>query len=241
MKKNLDARVGLIFVSLVLILSIFAFMLLNGSGAWMAWNEKTSSDGFTITASKGSSLTARINSYPIKEINNSTGAYTIDNEVESHELPLDDPSSIVHTSYKKALAIVITVSGATLEERVDVFVNASAAVETFITPALSNYISNCMRITPALVSNDGKLATKNGTAQTFVTIGEESIEKNYSLALARSAVVPAGGTLTLCYIMEYDSSLLKYLGDEILRQELLDENHEAKITYYDDIEFLIYD
>lgn len=49
MEKHLNAKIGLVFISLVLVLSIFAFMLLNGSTAWFAKNEQTYGTGMSVS------------------------------------------------------------------------------------------------------------------------------------------------------------------------------------------------
>ena len=49
MRRHLDVRLGLLMISLVLILSIFALMMLNGSVAWFANNDRVDGNGISIT------------------------------------------------------------------------------------------------------------------------------------------------------------------------------------------------
>ena len=50
MKKYIEQRIELIIISLVLIVSIVAFMLLNSSTAWFAKNDKVNASGLSISA-----------------------------------------------------------------------------------------------------------------------------------------------------------------------------------------------
>ena len=56
MKKHLEARVELVIISLVLIVSIFAFFLLNDSAAWFAENDQVESSGLSLSAKSTSNL-----------------------------------------------------------------------------------------------------------------------------------------------------------------------------------------
>lgn len=67
MKKYLEARIELIIISLVLIVSIFAFSLLNGSTAWFASNEEVSSNNLSLTISSTPNLIISDNIKDIRE------------------------------------------------------------------------------------------------------------------------------------------------------------------------------
>ena len=56
MKKHLEVRIELIFISLVLIVSIFAFFLLNDSAAWFAENDQVESGGLSLSAKSTANL-----------------------------------------------------------------------------------------------------------------------------------------------------------------------------------------
>ena len=244
MEKRPDARIGVVFISLVLILSIFAFMLLNDSTAWFADNKTVQGYGFDLSVNNAVGVEAGIKSYPITEINEQTGEYTIDRNAESYVLPTDDPNGISYSKYKKALAVIITIeansdSGAV----VGIFLNAASPVETIINPGLSNYISNCISITPATLSADGKIATKKEAteedevvSQTFVDLSKTPVAKSSVLNIGKNISVEKGKPVDLCFIIEYDSGLLFYIAERILSQNLA----ENKITYYDDLRFDIH-
>ena len=101
MKKYIDERIGIVFISLVLILSLFALMLLNGSVAWFAENMDVDTGGMRVAVKSDIGVTATLKSYPVTEINGSS--YTIPSrEIESYEIPVHDPSSISYSEYKKA-------------------------------------------------------------------------------------------------------------------------------------------
>ena len=56
MKKYLEARIELFVISLVLIVSIVAFCILNSSTAWFARNGQVQADGISISAEASSNL-----------------------------------------------------------------------------------------------------------------------------------------------------------------------------------------
>ena len=50
MKKYIEIRIELIIISLVLIVSLFAFFLLNDSTAWFAENDTVDQNGMSLSA-----------------------------------------------------------------------------------------------------------------------------------------------------------------------------------------------
>ena len=56
MSKQLSAKIGMFLASFPLILSIFAFLLMNGSTAWFASNKSVSAGGFSVTAKTSPNL-----------------------------------------------------------------------------------------------------------------------------------------------------------------------------------------
>ena len=233
MKKRLEARLGIIFVSLALILSIIAFMLLNGSAAWFADNKDVTAGGFSLTVANDMAVIATLKSYPVTEINGS--AYTLYKAAESYTLPTDDPSSISYSEYKKALVVIITVD-AHESVNVTMLIDAAAGVDTLIAPALANYISNCIKVSAAELNSDGTVATKGATSQSFVNLQENPITKEESIMLLENDGVNEGETKDYCFIIEYDSDLLHYIGAKILEQRLNDN----RINYSNDIAFQIH-
>ena len=237
MKKQVNAQIGIVFASLTLILGIFALFLLNGSAAWFASSNTVDANGFTVKVDTDNLVTATLKSYPITDINEETRAYTVSRSKERYELPTDDPNSIGYSEYKKALAIIITVESHA-NTTIDIFLKADSTVSTVITPTLSNYISNCISITPADLSDDGLTATRkeDSFSQVFVDLSKNPIEKSMALTLSENINVTEGSTQNICFIIEYDDALLQYIGDKILEQHLSDN----KINYYDDLEFQIH-
>ena len=68
MKKMLDARLGIVFISLVLILSIFALMMLNGSAAWFAENKDVGANNMNVTVKSPAQIVDSVEYYPISSI-----------------------------------------------------------------------------------------------------------------------------------------------------------------------------
>ncbi len=237
MNKGLNAKISSILAALVLIIAIFALMLLNGSAAWFADNAQTDARGFNVKVKTKTPASVMLKSYPIDEIDEAAGVYTLYRGEESYELPTDDPNGISYSKYKKALAVIITLE-AQSDATFFVLLKASSGVETVTSPSLSNYISNCMSISMAELSDDGLVATKTelGFEKSFVDVSATPVEKSGQITLIENVTVPAGETKEICFIMEYNAELLDYIGNKILEQHLNDN----KIMYYNDIEFQIH-
>lgn len=68
MKKHIDARIGIIFISLTLILSIFALLLLNGSVAWFAENKDLDVYNMTVSVKSPTQIVESVEYYPISSV-----------------------------------------------------------------------------------------------------------------------------------------------------------------------------
>ena len=60
MKKHLDARVCIVFISLLLIMSILAFVFINGNVAWLSKNDEVMGQGMSISADNSIKMTAAL-------------------------------------------------------------------------------------------------------------------------------------------------------------------------------------
>ena len=239
MKKHIDARLGIIFISLTLILSIFAFMLLNGSVAWFADNKDVDAGAMTVAVKSDVEVSATLESHPVKEINGS--AYTIPSrEIESYEIPTHDPSSISYSEYKKALVVIISVD-AHVDSTISIILHRAetSGVETITSPGLSNYISNCIRITPATIAEGGLVATKGDAllTPTFVDLSSNPVTKSEDIVLVEHAPVYTDSVNEFCFIIEYDLDLLGYIEQKIIDQHLNDN----EVSYFHDIEFQVFE
>lgn len=239
MKKHIDARLGIIFISLTLILSIFALLLLNGSVAWFAENKDIDAGAMMVTVKSDIEVSATLESHPVTEINGS--AYTIPSrEIESYEIPTHDPSSISYSEYKKALVVIISVD-AHVDSTISIILHRAetSGVETITSPGLSNYISNCIRITPATIAEGGLVATKGDAllTPTFVDLSSNPVTKREDIVLVEHAPVYTDSVNEFCFIIEYDLDLLAYIEQKIIDQRLSDN----EISYFHDIEFQVFD
>ena len=234
MKKHINEKIGLIFISFVLAVSLFALLMLNGSMAWLSSNKDVYTSGFKVSVYSDINVTVVLKSYPVVNINEATGEYTFEKDTESYMLPTDDPNGISYSAYKKALVLLISIE-AHGDSVLDLFVNAAFGVDSMDPPGLANYISNCIRITPATVS--GTVATKGNSAltQTFVDVSSSPIEKQGSITLEEGISLTANEFAETCYIIEYDPQLLSYISQKIIEQNL----NDSVIRYSDDIEFSV--
>ena len=231
MNKSLNAKFGIFLATAALIFAIVALMLLNGSFAWFTNRKDVSANGFSVTVKNNQSLSAELISRPITEINTETGEYTIDNTAISYELPIDDEYNISYSKYQKALAVIITVN-ATEAITARFELHAESGFDTMI--GNDNYVSNCIQIsnTEDFVAGADKVV-KGGSTQTFVKLNETE-KKPGSINLGEYQL-PVGES-ELCFIIEYNDDLLKYIGDGIMAG-----NFESPlVNYRSDIKFHIY-
>ena len=233
-KKNktlfslLKGGASFVFISLLLILSIVAFGSMNKSVAWFSQNESVSGKGMSVSVEKPLEVTASLVSYAVADIP-SDGVYTI-SSTESYELPLRDPNHISFSEFEKALVVIIQLS---CDENISVDVSAET-IHKDISHAAENYVSNCIKITPALLNNAQTTATLNGSPASFVTKNGDAWEKIDSLVFCSLDLV-AGESQTICLVMEYNEEYLNAFGENLLLQG----STITQIDYSNDIEFHI--
>lgn len=236
-------------------MSILALLLLNGSTAWFASNSGVSADGFGVKVKNEASTSAFLKSYAVTEINYETGAYTtaFEESMESHILPTEDPNGISYSEYKKALAVVLSVT-ALEEQTVTVKLTASSGADTI--DDIDNYISNCISVTTAEMSvvDEKTVLTKiPETERSFVTLvtadEQTQAQKVTSLDLViENPEVAANETKLFYFIIEYKCTegerfeLISYIGERVMAttdSAILTEK-KYTITYENDIEFEIH-
>jgi hypothetical protein len=226
----LKGGASFVFVSLLLVLSIVAFGSMNKSVAWFSQNESVSGKGMSVSVEKPLEITASLVSYPVTAIS-SDGVYTIYSTKESYELPLRDPNNISFSEFEKALVVIIQLS---CDENISVDVSAETIHED-ISQEAENYVSNCIKITPALLNNDQTTAKLNGSPTSFITKNGDAWEKTDSLVFCSLDLV-AGESQTICLVMEYNEEYLNAFGEYLLEQKDLTI---TQIDYSNDIEFHI--
>ena len=250
MLKQIHFKTSIMLVTLTLVLSMFALLLLNGSAAWFVENDSVSAGGFNVKVNSGMSITASLKSYPVTEINYTDGIYTASFDSESYTLPTEDPNGISYSEYKKALAIVITLTAAD-ERTVRIKFVSSSGIETI--GNVENNLSNCISISTARISEvDGKPTfTKIAdTEASFVTInnGEASKVNEIELKLDNSNV--SAGENDFYFILEYKYSeenkyeLISYIGELVMSNQAnipLLEANENQIHYHHDVEFEVHE
>lgn len=230
LNKFVSAKFGIFFATAALVFAAFAFMLLNGSFAWFAENRDVGANGFSVTVQNGHSVTAELISRPVLDINTETGDYTIDNTAISYELPIDDEYNITYSKYMKALAVIVTFD-ATEAVVARIEVSASSVFDTVISN--DNYISNCIQISTSEDYTPGSDTVRRGAlTKSFVRL--DSGDKLDTIDLGKFDL-PAGQS-ELCFIIEYNDDLLKYIGEGIMMGDFDD----PLVTYSNDIKFKIY-
>ena len=254
MSKQLSAKIGIFMASLTLILSIFALLLLNGSTAWFARNDSVSAGGFGVKADDGVSYKATLESFPVTDVDYSTGEYTVTfADGQSYVLPTEDPNGISYSEYKKALGIIINVTSEEVQQ-ISIKLAATASIDTI--DDIENWISNCIAISTAEMSEeDGKTVfTKVADTEfSFVTLSKDSegkttASKQQTINLVIENPTLAVGENKFYFIIEYKYSeekkfeLISYIGQRVMESTdtaiLTDKKYT--ITYSNDIEFQIH-
>jgi hypothetical protein len=199
MKKLYAKEIGIVFTALALILSIFAFVMLNNnSAAWFSNNTETSADGFGVTMAGAKSVTATLKSYPVSAI--SGNGYTADFTKESYTLPVHDPNSITYLDVEEALVVELKVVAETATT-VNICLSSSTDVNSMIGTAVANtlnvnnYVSNCIRIRNAS-KGTGSLVTAEDekNAKCHVTLSGDSAVKSREIILTEASI-SAGETV----------------------------------------------
>lgn len=217
-------------LAVTMILSVFALMMLNGSTAWFTSSDEVEATGFTVMTDADFGVTATLKSYPVIGTDFETGAYPIYYETESYTLPTHDPNGISYSKFGKALAIIIQIEA---ESQYDLDFDITASTGLDHISEVNNMISNCISVSAAELSEDGSVAIKGDVAQSFVTVSEDGVEKKTTLAL-HDVIVPAGSS-NVCFLIEYDMSLLGYISNEIYTKH----PDEFYVNYSNDIVFTV--
>lgn len=244
LNSKLNARLGLIFISLVLILSIFAFMMLNGSLAWLSQNKNVNANSMTVSVAGGLNISADIESYPVLSIEESNGdiLYTFDEDVVTAALPLHDPQDINYSEYLRALVVQITVdapSGASL------FLKIAASGE--LTTATNNFFSNATvySYAEAVTDSNGDIVPgkvkRLDAADSFVTFSAET--PNIPNHKDELTLVGSGGiqvsseekARNIYVIIEYNEQFIDYINGILTA----DPQADKEVAYINDIKFLI--
>lgn len=230
MNKLFNAKLGIFLATATLLFAILAFMLMNVGVAWFASSLNVNANSFSVTVQKGHSMEAFLSSYPISEINYDTNVYTVERVEgkESYTLPIDDEHSISYSEYKKALAVIVSVVSDEAQT-IRIELDASSNFETI--GGNSNFISNCMQISSATLN--GAVAEKGTFTDRFITLGDTPSKKGV-IDLGEYEIVQ--GTTEICFLIEYDPNLLKYISGQVLNSG----SGNAIINYSNDIKFYIH-
>ncbi len=243
MLKKINNKAGVILVSATLILSIFAFMLMNGSAAWFADSHDVQANGFSVNVNTDVSVTATLESYPVTQIDEQTGVYTLSKNEQSYVLPIYDEAGISYneTSFRRALVVIINIES---HSACNITVNLThssdeADLEGSLSALDNNKISNVVSITEATLNDT--TATKNAQGKSFVSIatdpetGTSSAQKTDIITLKQEAL--GQQTKQYCFIIEYNERLIDYIGEKIMTLN----PDKFEITFLNDIEFQIFD
>ena len=221
----------MMLIGLVLALSIFALGVLGNEGlGWFASNDKVLGSGMGVQVKLETGIDGELKCFPITDIIDDT--YTVSYEEEVYSLPTNDPNSIIYTEYKKALAVILTFNSST-GGSVSVALSASSGLDGV--DSTDNKISNCIKISPATLSDDLTVASKADTAYTFISVNDGVASKVSSLDLGRFPLT--AGENKVCFLIEYDENLLEYVSRRILSKD----PNVFRVTYSNDIAFSVTD
>ena len=239
MKKLYAKEIGIVFTALALILSIFAFVMLNnGSAAWFSDNTEVSAEGFGVSLIGTEGVTATLKSYPVSNISGDT--FTADFTKESYELPVHDPNSITFLDVEEALVVELKVVAKTATSaniKLSASTDANSILGTAVAGTLNvnNYISNCIRIRNASKGPGSTLtAEAEINAKSHVTLLDGTAVKSSEITLTERQI--SSGETAFYFIIEYNHELLNHIS-KIMFNSHMGKN---KVNYLNDIEFIIY-
>lgn len=230
MKKKLVRSFLSVFATgAVLVLALISALTLNRSVAWLAQNRSVSVNGMGVTVDASGGEDVQLRAHPISQIDLPAQAYTVVGSIEPYELPLNDPNGIAYSEYKRALAVIIEFT-CTDAADIEIYLTSSTAD---VTIAADNYVSNCIEIAPATLSEDGSIATVSGDFKSLVTVTGDTCTKATSVLLQTLSI--SEGSTTLCFIIEYNEAFLTYISDRVLAAG----SPYSQINYQNDITFSI--
>lgn len=232
-KKLVRSFLSVLTTGAVLVLALISALTLNRSVAWLAQNRSVSVNGMGVSVDAGGGEDVQLRAHPISQISQidqSTQTYTIVGSVETYELPLNDPNGIAYSEYKRALAVIIEFT-CTEAADIEVYLTSSTAD---VTVAADNYVSNCIEVAPATLSDDGSIATVGGDYfKSLVTVTGDTCTKATSVLLQTLSI--GEGSTTLCFIIQYNEAFLTYISDRVLEAG----SPYSQINYQNDITFSI--
>lgn len=231
-KKLVRSLLSVIATGAVLVLALISALTLNRSVAWLAQNRSVTVSGMGASVDASGGENVQLRAHPISQISQidqSTQTYTIVESIETYELPLNDPNGISYSEYKRALAVIIEFT-CTEAADIEVYLTSSTAD---VTVAADNYVSNCIEVAPATLSDDGVTATVSGDFKSLVTVTENTCTKATSVLLQTLSI--GEGNTTLCFIIEYNEAFLTYASDRVLAEG----STYSQINYQNDITFSI--
>lgn len=86
LKNCLSSKFTMFFISLALVLSMFAMLLLNGSTAWFAENDRVLADGMQVKVNSPTKLVESVQYFPISSIalsgNYNIYTFSVDDEIK---------------------------------------------------------------------------------------------------------------------------------------------------------------
>lgn len=239
MNKDLGKRLlSLSAIGTVLVLALISAAVMNMGIAWLSENDTVDANGMSVSVN-ASYNNVQLKSHPVSSIldipESADGGktYTFESDVESYELPLNDPNGITYYEYMKALVIIIEFDCKSTAE-VDISLTCPTSEIIFGTEST---ISNCIEVAPATLSGDGNVVTVESESdfKSLVTVTKESdgsmsCTKETSVWL-ESMTIPAGNT-RLCFVMQYYQPFLKYAG-------IRANGQYTEISFTNDITFYI--
>ena len=139
MKKYFSSKIGIFLSSSTLILSIFALLLLNGSTAWFAENDRVTADGMHVKVSSPDNLVESVQYFPISSItlseNYNIYTFSLEDEItDTTQIKLGTFSTL---ESERQLLIKINLS----QEVDSVIVSAEAEAESYIIEAEDTIIN----------------------------------------------------------------------------------------------------
>lgn len=210
-------------------ISFVAYLSLDDSLAWFSQNKEVEAQGMSVSV-KGIDYTVTLESYGVTDISDS-GEYSYDtNKGQWFELPTYDVQGISYSEYSKALIVVITVQSSLAEPK-ELNVRLVTTGNRGFDWASPNVFSNCMQITPAQSSENGKV-TKNGDPKSFLTQSQEQDQPaipSKASELHLETITVSNGETKVYFIIEYNSYFLDQIGSA----------GSGEVKYTSDIHFIV--
>lgn len=207
-KELIKSIVVLSITLIVLLTTIFTY-------AWFSQNKNVTATGMNVQVQTPDVVSATINAWPVKEINDARTEYTFV-EVDDFDgsLPPYDSPKILSSIYMKAIVLDICIETTNDNVVIDLdidytgeWIGTLSAMDPLETRIYNNHLSNVVQF-KKVTQEENKVCTTDSTIYSFLS-GTPSNPVKQDLPFT-TITIPTAGVNHIYFIMEYNEEFVTY-------------------------------